>query len=111
MAVTPTVTVRHAGQLGGNDAYAYGSITVTGTYAAGGIDLTGLVSGEGVKLGKVEHLRATGSGRLLEFNPDTQKLLVKAWATAGATVAASEITAGTDIGATSDAYEFFAVGQ
>jgi hypothetical protein len=29
----------------------------------------------------------------------------------GATVAASEITAGTDIGATSDAYEFFAIGQ
>jgi hypothetical protein len=41
MAVTPTVTVRHGGQLGGNDYYAYGTITVTGTYAAGGIDLTG----------------------------------------------------------------------
>lgn len=112
MAVTPTVTVTNGGSFGqANDYYAIGSITVTGTYATGGIDLTGLISGAGVKLGIAEKLFAYGSGRLLEWDRTNQKLLVKAWATAGATVAASEITAGTDIGATSDTYQFLAVGQ
>lgn len=111
MAVTPTVTVTNGGQFGANDYYAHGQISISGTYVTGGIDLTGLISGAGVKLAKVDQLFARGSGRLLEFDPSTQKLLVKAWATAGATVAASEITNGTDIGATSDVYQFFAVGQ
>jgi hypothetical protein len=113
MAVTPTVTVTGAGSMGedGNDYYAYGTITVTGTYVTGGFSLAGLVSGLGIKLERLAYLRASGSGRLLEWNPSTQLLLVKAWATAGATVAASEITNGTDIGSTSDSYQFFAIGQ
>jgi hypothetical protein len=112
MAVTPTVTVQGAGALDtGNDYYAYGAISISGTYVTGGISLAGLISGNGVKLERIAYLRASGSGRLLEWNPTTQLLLVKAWATAGATVAATEITNGTDIGATTDVYQFFAVGQ
>jgi hypothetical protein len=110
MAVTPTITVENGGQLGtGNDKYAYGSITVTGTYVTGGFALD--LPSSNFDMSSIRYLRATGSGRLLEWDVTNQKLLVKAWATAGATVAATEITNGTDIGATSDAYTFFAVGQ
>lgn len=111
MAVTATVTVEGGGQLGeGNDQYAYGSISVSGTYATGGFSVA--VNGAGVKMERIAALRASGSGRLLEWDAANQKLLVKAWATAGATVAASEITATTDIGAAdTGGYRFFAIGQ
>jgi hypothetical protein len=110
MAITPTIVVEGSGSLGsGNDQYAYGTITVTGTYVTGGFAID-LPAGN-ADMSNIRYLRAGGSGRLLEWDAPNQKLLVKAWATAGATVAASEITNGTDIGATSDAYRFFAVGQ
>src|SRR5690349_1296861 len=111
MAVTATVTVENGGQLGtGNDKYAYGSISVTGTYATGGFAID--LPSSNFDMSSIRYMRASGQGRLLEWNPDTQKLLVKARATAGATVAASEITNGTDLGAAdTGSYQFWAVGQ
>jgi hypothetical protein len=111
MAITPTVTVESYGELGssGNDQYVIGTITVTGTYATGGFAVD--IPAGGADLSNIRVLKASGSGRLLEWDVTNQKLLVKAWATAGATVAATEITNGTDIGATSDSYRFIAIGQ
>lgn len=112
MAVTATVTLESGGELGstGNDLYAIGSIAVTGTYVTGGFTVA--VNDRGIKLERISSVFARGSGRLLEWDAANQKLLVKAWATAGATVAATEITNGTDIGAAdTGGYRFFAVGQ
>jgi hypothetical protein len=82
MAVTPTITVENGGQLGtGNDKYAYGSITVTGTYVTGGFALD--LPSSNFDMSSIRYLRASGSGRLLEWDVTNQKLLVKAWATAG----------------------------
>jgi hypothetical protein len=83
---------------------------VSGTYVTGGFALD--LPSSNFDMSSIRYLRASGSGRLLEWNPATQLLLVKAWATAGATVAASEITNGTDIGAAdTGGYTFFAIGQ
>jgi hypothetical protein len=111
MAVTATVTVEGSGSLGsGNEQYAYGSIAVSGTYVTGGFAVD-LPTGN-ADIASIRFMEAKGSGRLLEWNPATQLLLVKAWATAGATVAASEITNGTDIGAAdTGGYRFYCIGQ
>jgi hypothetical protein len=102
MAVTYAVNVEQTEQVG-NSTLAWGTLTPTGTYTAGG-DAVTIAGIENVRL-----LRASGAGRLLEFVAAGSLLQVKAWATAGATVAASEITAGTTL--TGEVYTFLAVGQ
>jgi hypothetical protein len=102
MAVTYTATVEQTEQVG-NSTFAWGTLAASGTYTAGGDAIT--VAG----IENLRVVRASGGGRLLEFVPAGSLLQVKAWATAGATVAASEITAGTSL--TGESYTFFAVGQ
>lgn len=102
MAVTYTATVEQTEQVG-NSTFAWGTLSASGTYTAGGDAVT--IAG----IENVRQLRASGGGRLLEFVAAGSLLQVKAWATAGATVAASEITAGTTL--TGETYNFFAIGQ
>jgi hypothetical protein len=111
MAVTATVTVTESGTTGsGNVQWAIGSIAVSGTYVTGGFTVP-IPSGS-ADMERIAWLDAKGSGRLLEWDASAQLLKVKAWATAGATVAASEITNGTDIGAAdTGGYTFYAIGQ
>ena len=104
----PVVTVEAGGSLNENDLIAYGTITVgSDTYATGGFALS--FSGGGASIQNARKVHAYGGGRLLEWDNANQKLLVKAWATAGATVAASEITNGTSL--SGEVYHFTAVGQ
>jgi hypothetical protein len=107
MAVTYAVTVEDGVKpLGGegNDYYAFVTLTATGTYTTGGdaVTVTGLQNIRRLSV-------SNAAGRLLDWDEANQKLLVKAWATAGATVAASEITAGTTT--TGEVYKGVAYGQ
>jgi hypothetical protein len=109
MAVTATITVEARGRSApATTSTRTGRSPVSGTYVTGGFAST---SRPATPTWRTSAPHAKGSGRLLEWDAANQKLLVKAWATAGATVAASEITNGTDIGADTGGYRFFAIGQ